>query len=104
MRAFLIHTSVVVLILIVGFSPFISVMAAGLFAESNGCILHEGYINPCVVNGVDHGSTLYTMFVLGWLGLVTVPAGLIGEFIYFVIVGAYYLIRYLRRRTRVSTI
>ncbi len=64
-----------VLILLVALAPVISVAVAGWIAEANGCVLHEGFINPCIVNGVDAGSTLYTLFVLGWLMLATLPLG-----------------------------
>ena len=53
-------------ILLLAASPLISVMIAGWIAETNGCTLHEGFVNPCVVNGTDIGQDLYAAFVLGW--------------------------------------
>jgi hypothetical protein len=47
---------------------------ASWFAARHGCTLHEGFQNPCVVDGTDWGGTLYTAFVGGWLMLVTLPA------------------------------
>jgi hypothetical protein len=99
MRAFLIHTLVVLLILVLGFSPFIGVAVAGYIAESNGCTLHEGFVNPCVIDGVDRGQDLYTWFVLGWLGIGTVPLGILAAAAYIVIVLIVWLIRR-NRRTR----
>lgn len=60
-------------------SPLISTALAGWIAASHGCTLHEGFANPCVINGTDYGETLYTMGVMGWLMLATLPvaAGLI---------------------------
>jgi hypothetical protein len=63
------------LILLVALAPVFSVAVAGWIAEANGCVLHEGFSNPCVVNGTDIGSTLYAFGVLGWLMLATIPLG-----------------------------
>ena len=63
------------LIVLFALAPMISVIVAGLIAESNGCALNEGSINTCMVLGSDMGSTLYTLFVLGWLALATLPLG-----------------------------
>ena len=66
-----------VLILLVALAPVISVAVAGWIAGANGCVLHEGNINPCMVNGQDVGGTLYNLFVLGWFMLATLPLGAI---------------------------
>lgn len=63
------------LILAVALAPLISVMIAGWIAEANGCVLHEGFVNPCLVNGTDMGETLYAMGVMGWLMLASLPLG-----------------------------
>ena len=97
MRAILIHTLVVLLILVLGFSPFIGVAVAGSIANANGCTLHEGFVNPCIIDGVDRGEDLYTWFVLGWLGIATVPLGLMVAGAYIVIVLVVWLIRRSRR-------
>ena len=57
--------------------PIASVAAAGTIAGWNGCTLHEGYANPCVVGGWDLGGTLYTMSVLGWFMIATIPLGVV---------------------------
>lgn len=62
-----------VLGLLVCFAPIGSVIAAAWIAERHGCVLHEGFVNPCVVNGKDIGETLYAMGVMGWLMLATLP-------------------------------
>ena len=36
-----------------------------------------GSVHPCIINGKDYGHMLYTLGVLGWLMLVTLPGGLI---------------------------
>ena len=64
----------VVIALLAG-SPVISVAVAGSIASWNGCTLHEGFANPCVVNGEDIGKTLYAMGMMGWFMLATIPLG-----------------------------
>lgn len=72
-----IYVLALAVILVLALSPLISVAIAGWIAESHGCVLNEGDIHPCVVNGTDMGGTLYTMFVLGWFMLATLPLGAI---------------------------
>jgi hypothetical protein len=93
----LIHVLVIFFILLLAFSPFIGAMAAGTIANAYGCQLDEGSIHPCMVNGRDIGQTLYTFGVLGWLGLATIPIGLVVLGIYLVIVILFYLVRWYRR-------
>ena len=56
-------------------APVLSVLTAGFIAESNGCYVNEGGVNPCMIGGADWGPTLYTLFVLGWFMLATIPLG-----------------------------
>jgi hypothetical protein len=98
MRWFIIHTLVILLILVLGFSPVISAMIAGTIAEANGCTLHEGFVNPCVINGTDYGETLYFFGVLGWLALGTIPIALIVAGVYLVTVIIISIILAARRR------
>jgi hypothetical protein len=58
-------------------SPMISVLLASAIATAFGCALDEGGVNPCVVLGKDLGPSLYTLGVMGWFFLLTVPSGLI---------------------------
>jgi hypothetical protein len=73
-----------VIVLIAG-APLISVIVASWVAESHGCTLHEGFVNPCIVDGEDMGETLYQMFVMGWFMLVTIPAGLVAIVVWAVV-------------------
>ncbi len=59
--------------------PIVSVVIAGTIAWVNGCTLHEGFVNPCVVNGKDIGETLYTMGVMGLLMMATIPLGILAS-------------------------
>jgi len=98
MRQFIIHTLVILGILILGFSPLSSTMIAGTIAEANGCTLHEGFVNPCVINGKDYGQDLYTFGVLGWLAIGAIPLAMGAALIYLVIVIIINIILYVRRR------
>jgi hypothetical protein len=67
----------VCLILIVLFAglPIIGAVGAGGVAYAIGCKLDEGSVHPCPYLGVDLGEPLYAFFVLGWLSVLTIPAG-----------------------------
>ena len=70
-----------ILMVVIGIAPFVSVALAGLIAEWNGCVLHEGFAGPCIVFGTDIGGVLYTMTVMGWLMLISLfflGGGLLG--------------------------
>jgi hypothetical protein len=97
-RRILIHTLIIILILLLGVSPLISAGIAGSIADANNCTLHEGFVNPCVIDGTDWGETLYTMGVLSWLAIGTFPIaiGLAGIYLLIVIIVA--IIRSIRRR------
>ncbi len=64
-----------VLIVLFASAPLIGVVIASWLAEANGCMLNEGTINPCMILGMDWGGALYTLFVLGWFMLATLPLG-----------------------------
>lgn len=65
-----------VLILLAAAAPLLVALGAGSYAARHGCTLHEGFVNPCVVDGEDVGQTLYTLGMMGWFALATVPLGL----------------------------
>lgn len=54
-------------------SPVMAVYMSERFARRHGCVVHEGFSSPCIVNGVDYGDRLHAAFVSGWLMLVTLP-------------------------------
>lgn len=62
-----------------------SVALAGLLANAYGCKLDEGSAHPCLIARQDRGQLLYTLGVLGWLMLVTLPAGALALAIWFVV-------------------
>jgi hypothetical protein len=52
-----------------------SVAACAVIANKYGCLVAEGSVHPCVIDGKDYGQLLYTLGVMGWLVLVSLPAG-----------------------------
>lgn len=64
------------IILLFTAAPILSVIISSSIADAAGCVLHEGFTNPCIVFGADMSGTLYAMFVAGWLSFVTLPIGL----------------------------
>jgi hypothetical protein len=93
------HIAVITIILLVAFSPLFGVMYAGAVAQANGCTLDEGSVHPCIVNGVDQGDSLYTLGVMGWLMMVTIPVGVLlaGAYIVLVLV-IFFIRRYLAKK------
>jgi DMSO/TMAO reductase YedYZ heme-binding membrane subunit len=71
----IIYWIVLFLIAMVALAPVASVIACGIIANAAGCHVDEGSVHPCVINGHDYGQTLYTMGVMGWFMLLTLPAG-----------------------------
>ena len=63
--------------MLIALAPVGSVIASGVIANANGCRVDEGSVHPCVINGKDYGQMLYTLGVMGWLMLVTLPAGVV---------------------------
>lgn len=58
--------------------PLFKGLDAISFAGEHGCDLHEGFVNPCVVDGIDYGEQLYADFGAIFLSYLTVPlAGLL---------------------------
>jgi hypothetical protein len=66
---------VLLLILLIAALPIISVFMSEAIANALGCKLNEANVYPCVVMGMDIGHVLAIMFVMGWLGLATLPLG-----------------------------
>ena len=86
------------LILIVASSPMLSALTAELIAKANGCTLHEGNSHPCHVFGADIGMLLYTMFVLDWMMLLTIPFGFFALVGWLVALIAHLVLRWVRRK------
>lgn len=80
-----IYLVVLALIGMVALAPIGSLTFAGVVANSHGCQLDEGSAHPCVIGGKDYGETLYTLGVLGWLMLLTLPAGALALLVWLVV-------------------
>ncbi|WP_323783386.1 hypothetical protein [Thalassovita sp.] len=89
---------IVVLIgLVICFSPGLGVLWSGWFADRHDCVLHEGFSNPCIVDGEDWGETLYSAFVLGWLMLATLPLAAVLTLILIAMIGFDLIRKWVRR-------
>jgi hypothetical protein len=64
-------------IVVFAFAPIGSVVFCGVIANAYGCKVDEGSVHPCVINGHDYGELLYSLGVMGWFMLVTIPGGLV---------------------------
>jgi hypothetical protein len=67
---------VLALIVLFALAPIGSVVTCAWIANAHGCQVDEGSVHPCIINGQDYGQLLYTLGVLGWLMLVSIPGGL----------------------------
>jgi len=74
-----------VLIVLFTFAPVGSVMACAWIANAYGCKVDEGSVHPCIINGHDYGQLLYTLGVLGWLVLVTLPGGVFAFIVWLIV-------------------
>ena len=59
------------------FAPIGSVLLCAAIANAYGCKVDEGSVHPCIINGYDYGELLYSLGVMGWFMLVTIPGGLV---------------------------
>lgn len=91
-----IYLVVLAVIVVLAALPVLSVTVAGMVASANGCRLDEGSAHPCLIAGTDYGGTLYTLGVLGWLMLASLPLGGIAVLAWAVVLGIHLLAR---RRT-----
>ena len=78
-------------------TPVAAVAWASAFARRHGCTLHEGFTNPCIVDGQDWGETLYTAFASGWFMLATLPVAALC-LLAMLVLGVIDVIRARRRR------
>lgn len=68
---------VLALIILFAFAPIGSVIMCAAIANAYGCKVDEGSVHPRIINGHDYGELLYSLGVMGWFMLVTIPGGLI---------------------------
>jgi hypothetical protein len=97
-RRILIHTLVVLFILLLGASPLIATLIAGSIAEANDCVLHEGFVNPCIINGKDWGEDLYFFGMMAWFAIGTIPLAVMVAGGYILVVVIIAIIQHMNRR------
>lgn len=81
------------LVLLACLAPIAAVTYVAIMAQTYGCVVHEGFVNPCVVDGVDIGQRLYTLGMMGWLLLVTLPAFVATALIWIVVETVRWIVR-----------
>jgi len=74
-----------ILIVLFAFAPIGSVMVCGVIANAFGCKVDEGSVHPCMINGKDYGHLLYTLGVMGWLMLATLPLGALAFLVWLIV-------------------
>lgn len=99
-RAWILHTLVVLFILMLGLLPVVSMAIASTIANANDCTLHEGFVNPCVINGTDYGETLYTMGMMGWFLIATIPLAVLAALLYIAVVVVVIVVRRVLRKRK----
>ena len=57
--------------------PIACVLAASLLARLGNAKLDEGSVHPCIILGHDFGRLAYSLGVMGWFMLLTVPTGVL---------------------------
>ena len=62
-------------ILVLALLPLASVLVSSAIADWNNCALDEGSAHSCLIGGSEWGGALYTMAVMGWLMLLSLPLG-----------------------------
>ncbi|MDX2257293.1 MAG: hypothetical protein NW205_00095 [Hyphomicrobiaceae bacterium] len=75
----------VIVAVLLALAPLICVVIAGTIADAHGCRLHEGFVNPCMISGEDWGKALYTMAVMGWFAIATLPLGAMAIVVWLVV-------------------
>jgi len=85
------------LILLIGASPFISVCIAGAIADAHGCRLDEAAAYPCIIGGRDWGDLLSAMSLMGWAGLITIPGAIWLLFVWGLVALVRFVVRKMRR-------
>jgi hypothetical protein len=80
-----------VLSAVVALLPIGAVLVSEIISTAAGCTVNEAYADPCIVAGVDIADLLYTLFVSGWLALISLPFGGAGVMVFGIVslVGAF---------------
>ena len=93
---FRIYGTIFAVILLLAFLPLISALGASYIADAAGCRLDEAGTYPCPVFGRDIGEDLTFFFVLGWAGMLTLPAGVAAIALWAIALIVHIALRYFR--------
>ena len=74
-----------VVIAIVMAAPVVVSVMSSDYAASHGCQIDEGSVHPCIINGQDQGELFYSLGMMGWFVLLTMPLGLVVGGVLFVV-------------------
>jgi hypothetical protein len=96
----LVNVLILLAIAFIAFWPCLMLAAMSFVASLGDCTVNEGAPSPCVIGGRDVGQALYTLGVLGWFMLATIPIGLGLFAVYLVVVLVAIGLRARRRRSR----
>lgn len=91
------HVLVLGIIIIVGAGPFLLALNAGLVAQVDGCTLHKGFVNLCVIWGADRGEMLYTMGMMVWYSFYIFPLASLAFMAWLVVLIIHLMRRALRK-------
>ena len=53
--------------------PLAGILVTAFVAKQLGCQVDEGSVHPCYLFGISIGDALYSMGVMGWFMLLTLP-------------------------------
>jgi|SRR5437899_2546210 len=76
---------ILVLIGLFAVAPVGTAIVSASIANAYGCKVDEGSEHPCMINGNDYGHLFYTLGVLGWLMLLTLPGGVFAFMIWLIV-------------------
>jgi hypothetical protein len=74
-----------VLIGLFAVAPVGTAIVSASIANAYGCKVDEGSVHPCIINGHDYGHLFYTLGVLGWLMLLTLPGSVFAITIWLIV-------------------
>jgi len=74
-----------VIIAIVMAAPVVVSVMSSDYAAAHGCQIDEGSVHPCIIDGHDQGELFYSLGMMGWLVLLTMPLGLVVGGVLFVV-------------------
>ncbi len=63
--------------LLIGIYPLLSALIACIIGSIIGINVNEGFVRDYYIGNWNLGYTLHNMFVIGWLCILTIPAGLV---------------------------